>query len=243
MSMHVRARFLLTEQGSEGNGPTTTAEGSAKVPDLNAVAASLIAKHGSEPEALRVVLNENHKYRDRLRDATSRLPPEGALVLTGDDAKAYDAYRSLGKPEDLRKAVRERDEFSGKVSGYERRESIAAHALKAGVPADKLALFARLAGTAELGVETRKVNGKDVEVVTVKDGDADAVAWTEYAPFAEALPLLQAAADERPTGSPSRGGHPAMRPRPAQGNPHRALDPENPHDIKASIQASGLAAF
>jgi hypothetical protein len=52
------------------------------------------------------VKGENAALREKKRAAEAKVPPEGATVLTGDDAKRWDAYTALGKtPEELAAGV------------------------------------------------------------------------------------------------------------------------------------------
>jgi hypothetical protein len=59
---------------------------------------------------------DNQKQRDEIRGLRddkkaleAKLPADGAVVLTGDDAAAWPRYAKLGKPDELEGAVTERD--------------------------------------------------------------------------------------------------------------------------------------
>ena len=175
---------------------TTTPPAESKAPDLVKAVESLVAKHGDSSAALRVLLAENYAYRDQLRDAKAKLPADGSVVLTGDDAKQWDAYRGLGKPEDVRKTVREHGEQGTRLAGLERDETLRGVAEKAGV---KFAVLKRLAGSAEFvaAKATDAKTGKEREVVTVKDGDAEPIPFDDY--FADFLSSLRAEAAPPPS--------------------------------------------
>jgi hypothetical protein len=226
-------RLLLDTQGGDGGGedPNSADEGKgdegkggaappaapapkagARGPDLAKQAENLTAKHGDPNVALMVLLGENYKLRDGLREATKAVPPEGARVLYGDDAKLWDSYRELGDPPAIRKAVRERDEFSGKVQKFERESELRAVADKAridGAPV-KYAVLKTLAADLVFGEDTAKDKaGKEYSFVTVAAPDgAEPVPFEQYAAahWADFLPALRAdgAGAPRAPGTPSR---------------------------------------
>lgn len=200
--------------------PTPTPEPEPKGPDLAKVVESLIAKHGDGNAALRVLLAENYGYRDQIRDLKAKAPADGALILTGDDAKAWDKYRTLGKPDELATVKREHGERGTELTGLKRESELRTVAEKTGVDFDVLKTIAGqldFAGTVK--VKDPKTQ-KESEVVAVKDGEADPVAFDEYAAkhWAKFLPSLRPNAGEpqKQPGSPN-GARP--RPLPAQQQP------------------------
>jgi hypothetical protein len=225
-------RLLLDAQGADSNGddPHSTDEGKgdegkggtppaavapkagAKGPDLAKQAENLTAKHGDPSVALMVLLGENYKLRDDLREARKTIPPEGSRVLYGDDAKTWDSYRELGEPGAIRKAVRERDEFSGKVQKFERESELRSVADKARIDGQpvKFAVLKTLATDLVFGEDTAKgKDGKEYSFVTVTAADgAEPVPFEQYATthWADFLPALRADGQgaARAPGTPSR---------------------------------------
>lgn len=73
----------------------------------------LLDKHGNDALSLaRDLYSDNYKARDRARKAEARVkeleakvPGEGAVVLTGDDAKSFNQFKELGKSVDDVKAA------------------------------------------------------------------------------------------------------------------------------------------
>ena len=86
----------------------------------------------SPSEAARKIADlekDNQKEREKVRDLTEKvkaIPPEGAVVLTGDAAKAHEAFTALGvKPEEVATIKAERDDLSGKLKERERKDAFA----------------------------------------------------------------------------------------------------------------------
>jgi len=195
-------RILLDPQGGEGTSPTDPPEDKGKAPDLKVVAEKLIEKHGSESEAVRVLLNENHSYRDQLRDLKAKIPGEGTVVLSGDDAAHWSAYRDLGKPEDLKKQIKDGLAEREELGVFRREKSLAVIAKAAGV--ENVSAFLKVAATPEQHVvKEEKKDGKDIASVFVKDGDNEVAFETFYADF---LPSLRPAKPD-PKGTPSRASN------------------------------------
>jgi hypothetical protein len=108
--------FLHQQGGGEGGGaagntnppPAPHRENPADVAARYSGDAIRMASKISELES------DNFNYRDKIRDRDREIsdlkkavPAEGALVLTGDDAKAWPEYQKLGKPEDLSKTIQD----------------------------------------------------------------------------------------------------------------------------------------
>ena len=118
---------------------------------------------------------DNKKYRDKLRDKTTELdelkkkvPAEGSVVLNAEDAKAWKGYQELGKLEDLKKTVTERDELKEKVAQQEHQTAAAEAATAAGYNVKALL---KLPGTDKLKFEVKKekVDNQDVDIAYVTD--------------------------------------------------------------------------
>lgn len=81
----------------------------------------LVHRYGSEAEALRVLAGENFDQRETLRERDDTIEelrqkqtPDGAVVLTGDDAKHFAAIKATGVALDK---VAERVTLAGKLEG------------------------------------------------------------------------------------------------------------------------------
>jgi hypothetical protein len=165
----------------------------------------LLDRYGQDAMRLAESLHhENFQARQRARELEARVqdlqgqvPGEGAVVLTGDDAAAWAAYRELGAPDTLQTAVTERDELQGRLQGLEREAQIRAVAEAAGF---KPSVLAKLEATAraegrELAFEVRDVeqDGAIVKTPYVTDGETQ-TSLTEYAAqeWADFLPALAA---------------------------------------------------
>lgn len=96
-------------------------------PPPKLTAAELLARYGASPERLAENLEkaygENFSLREKNRGLTGEVTtlkanqrPDGAVILTGDDAKAYEAYTALGKPDELATIKTERDTLATEVA-------------------------------------------------------------------------------------------------------------------------------
>lgn len=189
-------RILMEPAATEtaGGGGTETATAPAKPaeatpPDLKA-AEQFVAKHGSAAEAVRVLMGENYSHREKNRALEARVP-EGAVVLKADQAKAWEAYRQLGEPAELKTAKEERTTFAARVATFEREK---VHAAAAEVTGFKPAVLNKLAEQDRIEIEVVDEQGKDgkpVKVARVKDGDKttalDQYAASKWADFLPAL--------------------------------------------------------
>ena len=137
---------------------------------------------------------KNRTLRQELKDTAAKAAPDGARVLTADEAKAYDAYLALGTPDALKGAQEAAESDRAALSGLRRETAIRAaaeaHGYKPGL----------------LG-KVPSLNGKDV---IVKDGAAfvDDQPLPDYlaahdADFLDALPVAPTA---QPYPRQSAGG-------------------------------------
>jgi hypothetical protein len=133
---------------------------------------------------------QRRTLRQEVTDLKSKAAPEGTRVLSTDEAKAYDAYAALGKPDDLRKAIDLNGEATAKLARLEREQLLGKAASAAGF---KSAVLQRLAG--DLPIEIRDVDGKPAAFVKDATGETP---LTEYATtaWADFLPALQVEAQQ-----------------------------------------------
>jgi hypothetical protein len=232
-------RILLFPTGEEGvpgtptptSVTTNTSATVVKEFDPQVAIREAVAKHGDAERALGYFLRDNRKYRKDNSDLKAKLPPEGAVVLTADEAKAWDEYKALGKAGDLKAALGERDRLKDEADGLRRAEvykqAAEAHGYKAPV-------LSRLASQEKLQIEIReeKVGAKTAQVAYVKGVDDKgketatklpdyaARAWPE---FLDSLPISTRAAPGTPPRPGGPGPPPPIREQPktlyASGNP------------------------
>ncbi len=121
------ARTLLSAGGAGGEG----GGGGGNEGRQKERASDLVDRYNGDAvkmaEKLADALNDNYTLRRKRDDLqgevttlTGNQKPEGATILTGDEAKAYDAYKALGKPDELTQRLTAGDEASGKVKTLER---------------------------------------------------------------------------------------------------------------------------
>lgn len=178
------------------------------VPDLGKLVADAVAKHGDQTQALKVFAADLYAAKDDNKALKAKLPADGALVLTGEDAKAWGAYQSLGKPSDIRKTIDEHGTLATENATHRRNDELSIVAEKTGV---KLPVLKTLAGSLVFGeAKVKGKDGKETTVPTVKDGEAEPVPFDEYAAkhWSDFLPALKPTATTTTTvrqpGTPSR---------------------------------------
>jgi hypothetical protein len=214
-------RILLFPTGEEGvpGIPTPTPSPTPKEFDPQVAIREAVAKHGDAERALGYFLRDNRKYRKDNADLKAKLPPEGAVVLRGDEAKAWEEYRALGKAGDLKEALAERDRFKDEASGLRRVE---VHKQAAEVHGYKASVLSDLIERDRLPIEVReeKVGTKTARVAYVKHADDKGKEvetklpdyaekhWSDYLPS-----LAHTAAP--PPGTPRRGTTSGPPPAPA----------------------------
>lgn len=185
---------------------------------------SLIEKQGSSEKALELLLTENYELRAKNRTLREQIaekekdaPAEGSIILSPEEAKAWEAYKEIGKPEDLKKTVEERDTLKATANRLTREAEIASIAEAHGFNPKVLI---RLAGDLEFEVKEIEHEGKKISKTSViipsEDGKrTTAVALDEYADknWKEFIPALKADTQKgSPNGTPfiqQRQGAPA----------------------------------
>jgi hypothetical protein len=222
-------RLLLDPQGGEGGTGTPTPTPTDFDPQV--AIREAVARHGDAERALGYFLRDNRKYRKDNGELKAKLPPEGAVVLAGDDARAWAEYTSLGKAGDLKAALAERDRFRDEAEGLRRAE---VHKQAAEIHGYRASVLGDLVERKKLHVEVKDetVKGKPARVAYVRDevdGKPLEMKLTDYAEkhWSEYLPSLRVAPARPSPGTPPRGdvsGAPPYlpeKPRPlyAEGNP------------------------
>lgn len=189
-----------------------------------------LEKHQGDAMALCAELwNDNYKFREQAREAKAKLeeiekkmPAEDAVVLSKADAERWKVYQELGKPEEVKAAIAERDTLKTENATVKREQTLRD---VADVQGWNLAVIKRLAGN-DLDFEI--VDGKDAEdkpvkavnVVIVNGDKRESKPAKEYAEkeWGDFLPSLEKAEANKDNGTPFV----------KQGTPGRDGNPVNP---------------
>jgi hypothetical protein len=185
---------------------------------------SLLDKNNKDAHAVALKLfGENYEYREEIRELKDKSLKEGDIVLSGDDAKEYQAFKALNvKADDVKKAidaVPTLEKQNKELSGMENLREIAdlgldGSKLKLSVLKDQLIRFP----DAEIAIKTEKdKDGNEAKVAYVKkDKDSKEQSFTEFANenLADYLPSLKVSAEA--TSQPLTGnfGNPQPRQQP-----------------------------
>jgi hypothetical protein len=160
-------------------------------------------------EKLAEVLGDNATLREQRRtlreEATTlkaKQAPEGAVILQGEDATAYQAYQALGKPADLTKRLADAETATTRLTTLERDAIVRDVAAVAGY---KPQVLRDRAGALPLPVtEVTGEDGKPVKrafITPEGQGEQELTAYAT-AQWADYLPALVASG----TGSPAPSG-------------------------------------
>lgn len=169
---------------------------------------ALLEKNNKDAHAVAMKLfGENYEYREEIREFKEKAPKEGDIVLSGDDAKEYQAFKALNvKAEDAKKAIEAvptLEKQNKELSGMENLREIAdiglgGSKLKLSVLKDQLARYP----DAELSVKTQKdKDGNEGKVAFIKkDKDSKEQSFTEFADteLVDYLPSLKVSAEATP---------------------------------------------
>lgn len=104
--------FLFgADEGKGGAGSGSSAE-----PLQRPSATDVLGRYSGDAirmaEKIAALEHDNYQAREKLRDlraslesARKQAPPEGAAVLTAEEAQAFEAYRAFGQPDELKTAL------------------------------------------------------------------------------------------------------------------------------------------
>ena len=199
--MYIRWQPFYSDDDGGGDGGGSDDGGKVRVSDLRSQLGTTVDEQGLMRllEKHAETLTDNHRLRDQRRalkqqlaDATGKVPADGTRVLTADEAKAYDAYLALGKPDALKQAIDANGAASAELATLKRERTLAKAADAAGY---KASVLTTLAG--DLDIQVRPVKDGKPLVVVVKDGTETALAdyaqaeWTDFLPALTATPGQQ----------------------------------------------------
>lgn len=140
------------------------------------------------------------KYRDQIDELEARIP-EGARVLTAEEATLLDSYAALGKPEALKAALEEGQSVKAEKAKLERQITLGQAASTLQWDADVLSTIDTLSGGLTLEIrETKDKDGKPVKTVLHKGADGKEVPLQDFvqASHAKLMPALTAGSQQPP---------------------------------------------
>lgn len=132
--------FFAADAGGDGGGGD--AGGKTRPSDIQA---RFNGDAQRMAERIAELLDDNHSYREKNRqlkadlEAAQKLAPaEGSLVLSKEQAAAWEAYQKLGKPEELERAVTDGKATGAELAELRRKDALRAAAAAEGLNADAL---------------------------------------------------------------------------------------------------------
>lgn len=159
--------------------------------DAMALAADLYSENYREREA-------NRKLKDEKAELEKKIPAEGSVVLSKADALRWEEYQKLGKVDEVKAAITERDALKTENAGVKREQTLrdVADAMKWNLPVVK-----RLADGLEFEITDGKNEKgeavKTVQVITITGDKREAKPASEFAEkeWSEFLPSLNKEAE------------------------------------------------
>lgn len=152
--------------------------------------AKLKANNGETAALARQQHSEIQDLRAQLTDAKSKIPGEGAVVLTGAKARDWAGYQELGKLDEVKAKITQGEESAKKAATYERNAMLSE---VAGLEDFKPGAFTRLAGDLKFEVKSEDIDGKPQKVAYVTHADGKAEKVSDYATreWADFMPSLK----------------------------------------------------
>jgi hypothetical protein len=164
-----------------------------------------LAKMKGDAQAFAFQLyRDNYDLRQKNAELRGKVPAEGAVILTGDDATRWQAYTALGAPDEVQAALSEGSTAKAEAARLQRAQTVQQAAQAAGF---KPAVLERLIGDLPLALADGKAT------VQTEAGAVDLAAHAEAA-WPEFLPALRTSADPLPPRVPSQpagGGSPRTK--------------------------------
>lgn len=178
-----------------------------------------VADLAGKVAALEFDLKAVRTDRDALR---TQLPPEGSVILKGAEKDRWEAYSALGKPEDLKAALADRDTLTADKAKRDRTDSIRNAAEASGYKASVLERLAPAGVTFTVRDETK--DGQTVKVAYAKDGEGAETPLTDFVTkdFADFLPALTATATPASPPPPLTPRAPAQEAKGTPPTPNKA---------------------
>jgi len=208
----------MADASTETNDSGKEAEASSK--SASDVVASLTGKHGSAETALAKVIEENFKLREQRRELKAKAAPEGAVILQGEEASLWKTYRELGKPDEIRTALQDRDQIKATLAKQTRDSNVSEAGKIHGFDSDALL---DLWGTDDIEItQTTGKDGKSAKQASVKGADGKLVPFPDF--IAQKWPKLAAKLKADSTGdTPTSRQPPPKNPNLPRANADPAL--------------------
>lgn len=142
---------------------------------------------------------KNRTLRQELKDTAAKAAPDGAVLMTAEDAAALGAYRALGTPDALKGAQAAATEAQDKLAGLQRDATLRDVRDVTGYDLDIL----RDIGGAEwqYSIKDEGTEAEPQRVVYVKDGDTEQ-RIDQHPKVQRVLPALKPAAASQPAAQP-----------------------------------------
>lgn len=212
--------FLFSPDGAGGSNnqpPPQPQQPPSTQPEVATAFQNLVARQGSLDAAGLLLFQENKQHRDKirelesqLRDLQGKLPGEGAAVLDKDNVALWQAYQTLGKPDELQQVKADYGRLQRELVIQKAAD---AHQLKAGV-------LGKLAEALVIEVKEVEQNGQKTAVAMVKGEDGKETPLPDYAKnnWADFLPSLQVTPSQTATPFPRQhiGGKNSVNTSPIQ---------------------------
>lgn len=164
---------------------------------------------------------KNRQLKADLDAAAKRVPADGAVVLSADDAKAWDAYQKLGTPADVEKAVTDGKTSGEKLAALERNESVRAAAAAEQLNADALLALPNLPAITLKDVKDGEATVKRA-FVTIEGGQETALRDFGKQTYAALWPAVEATGEQQQAGAGSGRKVPAQSSESGTGNARAA---------------------
>ncbi|GGR00245.1 hypothetical protein [Deinococcus ruber] len=205
---------------------------------------NLLDKNKGDAVALAaVLLAENNEARETIRNQKAELAkvqvPEGAVVLTKEQAAQWTEYQALGAPAEVKTKIETGAAAAEKLTGFEKKETLRTVAERVGY---KPSVLEKLGGDLtfeELEVDGEKA-GEKVKTFGVKGADGKVQPLAEYAKanWGDFLPALTTVQGGSTGGA--GGGTGIVQPRiPLGGTGAPAGTGRTPDQIAADKRQSG----
>jgi hypothetical protein len=206
--------LLTTDNGGGGSGGEGGGGGSQNQnppqpqgggQDWQQALSNLIRREGGADATAQLLFQENREHRQRIRELEQRVPGEGAVVLSGDQAQAWQTYQGLGAPTDVQQRLTAAEQAQQELSGLRRAEQVRSVAEAAGY---RPTVLERLAEGLTLELREEQRDGQTARVpyvVTKSEQGEQRTPLAEYAQthWADFLPALSAQQRQQP---PQGGG-------------------------------------
>ena len=193
-----------SQGGAAGGTSTAAPTPEERREGRDEILTGLLHSYGTYERAAQVLASENWDYRRKNKDLNaqvvtlqSRVPADGAIVLTGDDAKAWPQIKALNLTgEKLVERVKRADELEQTVVA-EQRQKVREEAAKA--QGWNATVLSPLLDQHKLDVDMRDVLVKDAsgkestqKVPYVRKSDDKNAAWEKLSDVVDRDPVLKA---------------------------------------------------